>query len=164
MMIAPAMIMAPAGPNTAFKAALATRSSGAFWICASGSVQRYARFARQYRVITMMVPKAIDSATSRFGFFTSAAVKPMLFQASAEKSEPTWATPNATNRPKAPLAAVMVGTKLRRKFAPGSIGCAPRMAHRWLKFSEIAAAFLPTNTPRRISPTSESVFALVKIF
>src|SRR6266702_2331662 len=65
-------------------------------------------------------PKALDSATSLLGFLTSAAVKPMLFLASAEKSEPTWATPNATNSLKAPLAAVMVGTKLRRKFATGS--------------------------------------------
>ncbi len=69
-----------------------------------------------------MVPKAIDSATSRLGFFTSAAVNPMLFQASAENSEPTCATPNATNNPNAPLAAVMVGTQPRRKSAPGSIG------------------------------------------
>ena len=39
----------------------------------------------------MHVPNAMESATSRFGFFTSAAVKPMLFQASDEKREPTCA-------------------------------------------------------------------------
>ena len=71
--------------------------------------------------MTMHVPNAIESATSRFGFFTSAAVNPMLFQASAEKSDPTCATPNATIKPKNPLAAVTVGTIPRRKFAPGSI-------------------------------------------
>src|SRR5438270_10433225 len=65
--------------------------------------------------MTMIVPNAIESATSRFGFFTSAAVKPMLFQASAENSDPTCATPKATNNPNAPLAALTVGKKLFRK-------------------------------------------------
>ena len=36
------------------------------------------------------------------GFLTSPAVKVMLFQASEEKSDPTWATQKATNRPMAP--------------------------------------------------------------
>ena len=112
----------------------------------------------------MIVPKAIESATSRFGFFTSAAVKPMLFQASAENNEPTWATPYATNNPNAPLAAVIVGTKVFRKLAPGSIVCALRIVQKWLKFSVIAPAFLPTKMPRKITPTSESVFALVNTF
>src|SRR5947207_9395319 len=112
----------------------------------------------------MIVPKAIESATSRFGFLTSAAVKPMLFQASAENREPTWATQNATHNPNAPLAAVTVGTKLFKKFAPGSSVCGLRMVQMWLKFSLIAPAFFPTKIPRRISPTKDSVFALVKIF
>src|SRR6202162_2519782 len=106
----------------------------------------------------------MESATSRLGFFTSAAVNPMLFQASAEKSDPTCATPNAINNPKAPLAAVMVGTKPRRKSAPGSIGSAPRIAQKCEKLSLTAAALRPTNTQSTISPSSESVFALVKIF
>src|SRR5580692_4962501 len=114
--------------------------------------------------MTIQVPKAIESATSRLGFLTSAAVKPMLFQASAEKSEPTCATPYATIRPITPLAAVTVGTQLRRKFAPGSIGTAPRMAQKCEKFSVIAPAFLPTKIPRRISPTSDKAFALVNTF
>ena len=88
--------------------------------------------------MTMIVPNAIDSATSRFGFFTSAAVKPMLFQASAENSEPTCETQSATKSPK-PVAAVTVGTNERRKFAPGSIGSAPRTVQKWPKLSEIAA-------------------------
>src|SRR5437899_5106203 len=105
----------------------------------------------------MIVPRAIESATSRFGFFTSAAVKPMLFQASAENSDPTCATPNATNNPNAPLEAETVGTKLFRKFAPGSSVCGLCRAHRWLKFSVIAPAFLPTKIPRRTNPIKESV-------
>src|SRR5258708_29040362 len=139
IIIAPAISDAPIGPKMAFNAAVATRSSGAFWICDSGSANRYARFARQYSVITMMVPRAIDSATSRLGFFTSAAVKPMLFQASAEKSEPTCETANATISPKKPLAAVRVGNQSLKKLAPGSIGTAPRTVQKFAKLSAMAA-------------------------
>ena len=38
------------------------------------------------------------------------------------------------------------------------------MAHRCEKFSVMAPAFRPTKMPRTISPTSDKVFALVKIF
>ena len=78
--------------------------------------------------MTIIVPSAMESATSRFGFFTSPAVKPMLFHASAEKSEPTCATPKATNSPNHPLAAVTVGIRFFRKSAPGLMGKAPRTA------------------------------------
>ncbi len=87
----------------------------------------------------MMVPKAMESATSRFGFFTSPAVNPILFQASAENNEPTCATANASSNPNQPFEAVTVGSSPRRKFAPGSIGCASRMAHRFVKLSTMAA-------------------------
>jgi hypothetical protein len=39
-MIASAMIVAPAGPKMTPRAAVATRSSGACWMAASGSVHR----------------------------------------------------------------------------------------------------------------------------
>src|ERR1700723_671288 len=42
--------------------------------------------------MTIPVPNANDSGKFRLGFFTSAAVNVMLFQASAEKSAPTIAT------------------------------------------------------------------------
>ena len=58
----------------------------------------------------------------------------------------------------------MVGTKLLRKFAPGSMGCALRIDHKWLKFSVMAPAFLPTKIPKKINPRRDSVFALVKMF
>ncbi len=112
----------------------------------------------------MTVPNAMERATSRFGFFTSAAVKPILFQASAENSEPTCATPKATNNPKAPLAAVTLGIKLFRKFAPGSMVCALRIAQKWLKFSVMAPAFLPTKMARKINPRRDNAFALVNTF
>ena len=114
--------------------------------------------------MTTPVPSASDSGRFRLGFFTSPAVNVTLFQASAENNEPTWATPNATNNPNAPLAAETVGMKDRKKFAPGSMGCAPRMAHKCVKLSEIAAAFRATNTQRKISPNKESVLALVNTF
>src|SRR5271168_3291430 len=133
-------------------------------MCDSGKAHKYAKFARQYSVMTITVPNAIESATSRFGFFTSAAVNPMLFQASAENSEPTCATPNATSNPKNPEAAETVGSKLFKKFAPGSMGCWPRTCQKCEKLSEIAAAFLATNTQSKISPRSARIFAEVKIF
>src|SRR5277367_844577 len=133
-------------------------------MCESGKAHKYAKFARQYSVMTMIVPNAIESATSRFGFLTSAAVKPMLFQASAEKSEPTCATPNATSRPKNPLDAVTVGIQPRKKFAPGSMGSAPRMVQKCEKLSAMAAWLRPIKMPMRISPISDKVFAEVKIF
>src|ERR1700676_3187828 len=113
--------------------------------------------------MTIIVPNAIDSATSRFGFFTSAAVNPMLFHASAENSDPTCATPNATNNPNAPLAAVTAGTMPRKKSAPGSITCAPRIVQKCEKLSLIAVEFRPTNTQRQIFPScTPSVFKNVK--
>src|ERR1700741_5285976 len=112
--------------------------------------------------MTMSVPSAIDNATILLGFFTAAGGKPMLFQASAENSEPTWATPKATNKPKAPEAAVTVGRKPFRKLAPGAMDSAPRIAHRWLKLSAMAAGFLPSRTHTTISPARANVLALVK--
>ena len=47
----------------------------------------------------MPAPRASESGKFRLGFFTSAAVKVMLFQASAEKSEPTIATPTSVSVP-----------------------------------------------------------------
>ena len=51
--------------------------------------------------MTMTVPSASDSGMFRRGSFTSPAVNVMLFQASAEKSDPVCATQIATNRPNA---------------------------------------------------------------
>src|SRR5580704_9942728 len=114
--------------------------------------------------MTMIVPKAIDKATSRFGFLTSAAVKPMLFQASAENSEPTCETASANNKPYQPLAAVTVGKIPRKRPTPGEIALAPRMAQRWVKLSAMAEAFLPTKRHRKIRPSSARTFAEVKTF
>ena len=116
-------------------------------------------------VMTMAVPSASESGTSRRGFFTSPAVKVMLFQASAEKSEPTWATPKATKRPKAPPAAVTVGIQERRKSRRAEWSARPATAQIWEKLAWIAAALRPIeNAQRRSSPTRASVFAEVKIF
>ena len=58
--------------------------------------------------MTMPVPSASDSGMLRRGSFTSPAVKVMLFQASAENSEPVCATHTPTNSPNA-VAAVSPG-------------------------------------------------------
>src|SRR5204862_6814255 len=60
--------------------------------------------------------------------------------------------PKPTNKPNAPLAAVTAGTRLLRKCAPGSMGCALRIVQKWLKFSITAPAFLPTKIPKKINP------------
>src|SRR6516164_4938515 len=114
--------------------------------------------------MTMMVPKTMESATSRFGFLTSAAVKPMLFHASAENSDPTWATASASSSPYQPSPAVTVGITLFRRSVPGAIVFAARTDHKCEKLSAIAAPFLATNTHRKITPSSDSIFAEVKMF
>src|SRR5271170_7430047 len=49
--------------------------------------------------MTTPVPSASDSGRLRLGFFTSPAVKVTLFQASAENSDPTWATARIVRTP-----------------------------------------------------------------
>ena len=49
--------------------------------------------------MTEPVPSASESGRLRCGFFTSPAVKVTLFHASAENSEPTWATATTVNIP-----------------------------------------------------------------
>src|SRR5262249_28425472 len=88
----------------------------------------------------------------------------MLFQASAEKSEPTCATHRAMSRPNVPAAAETDGIKDRSQSAPGSMACGACGVHMALKFALTAAAFLPTRMPSRIRPTSASVLAEVKMF
>ena len=64
---------------------------------------------------------ASESGRLRRGFFTSPAVKVMLCQASAEKSEPVCATQIATNSPKAVVGAEPGGE--RRDAASGPWHC-----------------------------------------
>ena len=73
--------------------------------------------------MTTAVPTASETGMSRLGFFTSPAVNVMLFQASAEKSDPTCETPNAMSKPKVPDAAVTEGMNDFIQVAPGSMVC-----------------------------------------
>src|ERR1700732_1912946 len=75
--------------------------------------------------MTRIVPNANESGTLRRGLMTSPAVKVMLFQASAEKSEFVWATQIPTKRPNA-VAAVR----------PAPTSCKlPRKVQKSLKFA-----------------------------
>src|SRR4029453_16392128 len=105
-------------------------------------------------------PKTSDRGMWRRGSFTSAAVKVMLFQASAEKSEPTWATQKATSSPSAPADADSAGTKEKS----GRISPTPTGVHIEEKLAAIASALRPTTMPRKIRAMSETVFAEVKTF
>ena len=84
----------------------------------------------------------------------------MLFQASAEKSEPTWLMQKATKRPKRPAVAAVPGTHARS----GRIGAASCGVHRSEKLAAIAVALRPTKIPSTIKARSDSVFAEVKTF
>jgi len=78
----------------------------------------------------------------RFGLRTSPAVNVTLFQASAENSAPTMATPT---------------TRMVSK---------PQLAFRQkpLKFSETACGFRPSRNPNAIRPSRAAVLANVKTF
>src|SRR5437868_2386918 len=154
------MTIGPAPWKTVSIAAVATRSSGACWIWFNGNMHRYARLARMYKTVTSTVPGANASGKLRRGFFTSPAMKVTLFHASDEKSDPTWATQNAMNNPKAPSAAVTVGMKERY----GWIGETPCGVQRLEKLVLMTAAFRPITSPITINRISESVLAEVKIF
>src|SRR2546427_11586934 len=91
-----------------------------------------------YSKITTPVPSARESGRLRLGFFTSPAVNVTLFQASAEKSEPTWATARVVRGP----------TKEIGPPAPTCTGCcalSPAFRQKSLKLAAIACAFLPFN-------------------
>src|SRR6185295_16031600 len=107
-----------------------------------------------------MVPAASESGMLRFGSFTSPAVNVMLFQASAENSEPTWATQKATSSPSAPAPAERAGTQEK----PGRISAAPTRVHIDEKLAEIAAALRPKKIPRKIRAMRAKVLVKVKRF
>ena len=85
---------------------------------------------------------------------TSPAVKVMLFQASAEKSEFVCATQMPTKSPKAVTA-----------LNPCPTSCKPpRNVQKSLKFAAPAPDLKPTMMPSTISAMSAPVFAVVKTF
>ena len=84
----------------------------------------------------------------------------MLFQASAENSEPTCATENATIRPSRPLATDTTGMNEKS----GRISSASCGEKGDAKFAAITSAFRPMMTPTMMSRASDRVFADVKMF
>ncbi len=86
--------------------------------------------------MTRPVPAASERGMLRRGCFTSPAVKVMLFQASEENREPTWATQKATNRPNAPPAA----ETLEMKDKSGLMGVTPRGVQRSVKLALTTSA------------------------
>src|SRR6266567_7964061 len=110
--------------------------------------------------MTRMVPAARESGMLRCGCFTSPAVKVMLFQASAEKSEPTWATQNAMKSPKAPVEAITAGKEERS----GLIVSTPCGVQKSEKLALMASAFRPMNRPMKMRAIKDRVLAEVKTF
>src|ERR1051326_7128023 len=109
--------------------------------------------------MTSVVPAARERGILRLGSLTSPAVKVMLFQASEEKSEPTWETQKAMNKPKAPPVAITVG----RKDKPDLIGSTSCGVQIWLKLT-FKASLWAKKMPTKIRTMSESVLAEVKMF
>ena len=84
----------------------------------------------------------------------------MLFQASAENSEPTWAVQNATTTPNRPLATETAGMKAKS----GRITSASWGSRALAKFAAMTWTLRPMTRPRTISAPSDSVFAEVNTF
>src|SRR5262249_24505472 len=100
----------------------------------------------------MQVPSAKERGTFRCGFLTSPAVNVMLFQASAEKSEPTWATQRATNKPNA-----VSGPR------PAATGGYPAGVHME-KFAASLGELRPAINPTAMTPDNAAIFEVVKTF
>src|SRR5436189_6319697 len=116
IMTATAMMLSPAPPNIAWRAAVPMGgwfSVEAIWMATRGSTFRYATLASRYRVVTTSTPTAMANGMSRSGCFSSPEAKPTLFQASIENSDPTIAAPMAV----APTATPLVAQKLAPKLA-----------------------------------------------
>src|SRR6266513_1872531 len=110
--------------------------------------------------MTSPVPKASDSGMFRRGSLTSPAVNVMLFQASAENSDPTCATHTAINIPSAPPVADTVAINDRSDL----IGDTLPGVQKFVKFALSASALRPTKIPSAISASSDNVFAEVNTF
>src|SRR6185437_2968202 len=121
---------------------------------AIGSTRRYAKFARTYRVVTIIVPKKSASGRLRPGRFTSEAVKVMSYQASEAKSDPTIATPTT------------VTVEISHVLTPGGYACcteSPALYQKLWKFAATASARANRN-PTITNAAKETVFTLVKTF
>src|SRR5262249_502450 len=140
-------------PKIIYAAAVATRSSAAYWMPrvatvspvaepANGSRQRYATFVRQYSSMTKAVPPSKLRGSVRRGFLTSLAVNVTLFHASEEKSGPTIAPP----------------TNIRN---PRERGVFP---HKLCMLELTASVFRATKSPRVISVASAVILAKEKRF
>ena len=107
------------------------------------------------------MPSASESGILRRGFFTSPAVKVMLFQASAENSEPTCTTARITTTftsTMGPPTPTCTGcSELHPAFLQNSLQLVP-------KFAASAVALRPTVKASRIRPASDRAFAVVKMF
>ena len=105
-MMATAMITGTGAAEHRFMAAVATRSSGACWILIQRQQAEIGHVGQQVKDDHQAgARRASERGMLRLGSFTSPAVNVMLFQASEEKSEPTWATQKAINNPNPPAAA-----------------------------------------------------------
>src|SRR6516164_2918845 len=102
--------------------------------------------------MTEALPTAMARGTLRQGFRTSAEMNEMLCQESAEKSEPDWATHNATTKPRTPLAAT-----------PND-GSYPPSVKKWEKLARIATGLPPSSMPAAMSAAKAAILVVVNRF
>src|ERR1035438_1312152 len=97
----------------------------------------------------------------RLGFFTSPAVKVMLFQASAENSDPTCTTARITSRftiTVGPPTPTCTGcSELQPAFFQNSLQLGPKLAPQ-------AVMLRPIVNASRIKPASDNALAVVNTF
>ena len=107
--------------------------------------------ASRYRPITMTVPSASDSGMLRLGSFTSPAVNVMLFQASAEKSEPVCDTQMADEQTERGDGRQR---RARCRPAPRGVQKLPKLSRdgRW-RSSRAASPSRSARPARRSSPS-----------
>ena len=151
-----AMIVAPPPGRSTSSVAVATRSAGACWICVEAAASPDTRRWRAGRGRSRSkVPSASDSGMLRRGSFTSPAVNVMLFQASAEKSDPVCETQMRDEQAERASAADRPGTMST---------CAARRPEVAEVVGDRGVVPAEQQADAGSAPTSAPVFAVVKTF
>src|ERR1700746_1355410 len=109
-------------------------------------------------VITTLVPSARDRGRLRLGFFTSPAAKVTLFQASAAKSDPTWAIARMVN-----VFTNTVGPPTPTCTACCALQFAPCQNLPW-KFATRPGVLRLTKNPSRAKADNAEILAKVNTF
>src|SRR3954464_6783188 len=112
---------------------------------------------KQYKVVTMSVPKKRLNPTLRFGFFTSPAIKVILYQESLVKIAPTIAAAMAPNTAK-PVTCVQ---KFVLPSYPGKLAECRMMVNGCCQLACHTSLLKANAKPQTIMPNSISSLIMV---